>query len=123
MDREELINSQLEGVNAAILIDDVIGGDGSEIYVEFKGRSSRFKINEELGYSINKWIKELPKIATFEIEEIMKKYDVTLKEIAELLEDEELMVIDNIEEWVKTYNKQDAFLPIETIDKMIEGNE
>lgn len=55
--KESLMNSQLKLVNEAILIDDVIGGDGSEIYVEFKSKSSRFIVNEELANSINKWIK------------------------------------------------------------------
>lgn len=33
------------------------------------------------------------------------------------------MEIYNIEKWVKVYNKQDAFLPIDVIDRIMEGNE
>ncbi|MDX4062197.1 hypothetical protein Q6A90_07420 [Aliarcobacter skirrowii] len=122
MDREELINQQLEVVNAAILIDDVIGGDRSEVYVEYKGRSSRFDVNEILGSNINKWIENLPMITITEIVEVMNKHNVTLEKTSEILKDEELMKINDVEKWVKVYNNQDAFLPTDVIDRMVEVN-
>lgn len=121
-EREHLINSQLKLVKEAILIDEVIDGDGSEVYVEFKGRSSRFIVNAELGNSINRWIDNLQVITINEIEQIMKKYNVSLKKIAELLEDVELMEISNIYDWVKKYNNQDYFLDRDTIDRIVKGN-
>ena len=96
-EQQELIDAQLIKVKEPILIDNVIGGDNTEVYVEFKGRSSRFLINGELGSSINKWIENLPVITINEIQQIMNKYNVSLEKISELLEDEELMEIKNIE--------------------------
>jgi len=122
MDREKLIEKQLKIVNKAILIDDIIGGNGSEVYVEFKGRSSRFDVNEELGNNINKWLDNLPEITVNEIKEVMDKYNISLEKISELLEDEELIKIENIEEWVNTYNEQDDFLTIDVIDRIIKVN-
>ena len=52
----------------------------------------------------------------------MSKYNVSLEKISELLEDEELIKIENIEEWVNTYNEQDDFLSIKTIDRIVEIN-
>lgn len=120
--KQKLIDSQLLIVKEAILIDNVIGGDNTEVYVEFKGRSSRFLINEELGDSINKWIDNLPVITINEIEQIMNKYNVSLEKISELLEDEELMEIKSIDIWVKKYNNHDCFLPIDVIDRILEVN-
>ena len=120
--QQELINSQLLIVKEPILIENVINGDNTEVYVEFKGRSSRFLINEELGNSINTWLNNLPVITVNEIKEVMNKYNISLEKISELLEDEELMRIENIEEWVNTYNAQDCFLPIDVIDRIIEIN-
>jgi len=122
MDREKLIEKQLKIVNKAILIDDIIGGNGSEVYVEFKGRSSRFDVNEELGNNINKWLDNLPEITVNEIKEVMDKYNISLEKISELFEDEELIKIENIEEWVNTYNEQDDFLTIDVIDRIIKVN-
>ena len=119
---QDLINKQLELVHEPILIDNVIGGDNTEVYVEFKGRSSRFFINEELGNNINKWLDNLPVITVQELENLMKKRDVTLVQLSELLEDEELMDIKNIDEWVKKYNNDDCFLPIEVLDRTLEVN-
>jgi hypothetical protein len=120
--QQELINSQLLMVKEPILIENVINGDNTKVYVEFKGRSSRFLINEELGNSINTWLNNLPVITVNEIKEVMNKYNISLAKISELLEDEELMRIENIEEWVNTYNNQDCFLPIDVIDRIIEVN-
>lgn len=119
---QDLINKQLELVHKPILIDNVIGGDNTEVYVEFKGRSSRFFINEELGNSINIWIDNFTLISVNEVKELMNKYEVSLEKISEILEDEELMEIKNIKEWVNTYNEQDCFLPIEVIDRVVEVN-
>jgi hypothetical protein len=120
--QQELINSQLMIVKEPILIDNIIGGDNTEVYVEFKGRSSRFLINEELGCSINIWIDKLPIITSTEIQQIMNKYNVSLEKISELLEDEELMEIKNINDWVEKYNNHDCFLPLEVIDRILEVN-
>ena len=120
--QQELINSQLLIVKEPILIEDVINGDNTEVYVEFKGRSSRFLINEELGNSINTWLNNLPVITVNEMKEVMNKYNISLEKISELLEDEELMRIENIEEWVNTYNEQDDFLPIDVINRIVEVN-
>ena len=122
MNRETLINEQLKVVRKPISIDDVIGGDGSEVYVEFKGRSSRFNVNEDLGNNINSWLDNLPVITVDEVEELMNKYNVSLEKISDLLEDEELMKIESIEEWVKIYNEQDDFLPIDVIDRIVGVN-
>lgn len=120
--QQELINSQLLIVKEPILIENVINGDNTEVYVEFKGRSSRFLINEELGNSINTWLNNLPVITVNEMKEVMNKYNISLEKISELLEDEELIKIENIEEWVNTYNEQDDFLSIDVIDRIIEVN-
>jgi hypothetical protein len=120
--QQELINSQLLIVKEPILIENVINGDNTEVYVEFKGRSSRFLINEKLGNSINTWLNNLPVITVNEMKEVMNKYNISLEKISELLEDEELIKIENIEEWINTYNEQDDFLSIETIDRIIEVN-
>lgn len=120
--QQELINSQLLIVKESILIENVIDGDNTEVYVEFKGRSSRFLINEELGNSINSWLNNLPVITVNEMKEVMNKYNISLEKISELLEDEELIKIENIEEWVNTYNEQDDFLSIDVIDRIIEVN-
>ncbi len=120
--QQKLINSQLMIVKEPILIDNVIGGDNTEVYVEFKGRSSRFLINDELGDSINKWIDNLPVITINEIEQIMNKYNVSLEKISELLEDEKLMEIKSIDIWVQKYNNHDCFLPIDVIDRILEVN-
>lgn len=120
--QQELINLQLLMVKEPILIENVINGDNTEVYVEFKGRSSRFLINEELGNSINTWLNNLPVITVNEMKEIMNKYNISLEKISELLEDEELIKIENIEEWINTYNEQDCFLPIDVIDRIIEVN-
>lgn len=120
--QQELINSQLLIVKEPILIENVINGDNTEVYVEFKGRSSRFLINEELGNSINIWLNNLPVITVNEIKEVMNKYKISLGKISELLEDEELIKIENIEEWVNTYNEQDDFLSIDVIDRIVEVN-
>ena len=120
--QQKLINSQLMIVKEPILIDNVIGGDNTEVYVEFKGRSSRFLINGELGSSINKWIENLPVITINEIQQIMNKYNVSLEKISELLEDEQLMEIKNIEKWVEKYNNHDCFLSIGVIDKVLKSN-
>lgn len=122
MDREKLIEEQLKIVKEAILIDDIIGGDGSEIYVEFKGRSSRFSVNEELASNINKWLDDLPVVTVEQLSFLMKKRNVTLSLISEILEDDELIKIENIVDWVNVYNEQDNFLPIDVIDRMVEVN-
>ena len=49
------------------------------------------------------------------MKEVMNKYAISLEKISELLEDEELIEIINIEEWVNSYSEQDDFLSIETI--------
>ena len=120
--QQELINSQLLIVKESILIENVIDGNNTEVYVEFKGRSSRFLINEELGNSINTWLNNLTVITVNEMKEVMDKYNISLEKISELLEDEELIKIENIEEWVNTYNEQDDFLSIDVIDRIIEVN-
>lgn len=122
MNKQNLMNKQLEQVDKPILIDNVIGVDNKEVYVEFKGRSSRFLINEELGESINKWIDNLPMITINEMKLIMNKYNVSLGKISELLEDEELMKIQDIDKWVEKYNQDDCFLPINIIDRILEVN-
>ncbi|KAB7886420.1 hypothetical protein GA417_05580 [Poseidonibacter ostreae] len=101
-EREELINSQLKLVEETILIVDIIGGDNSKVYVEFKGRSSRFIVNE--------------------IEEIMNIYDISLERISEILEDDKLIEIKNIDDSVKKYNDQDYFLNSNTIGRIVGVN-
>ena len=116
-----LIDEQLSKVNAPIFINDVIG-DESRCVVSFKGRTTNFIYDENLGDNINEWLNNLPVITVNEIKEVMNKYKISLEKISELLEDEELIKIENIEEWVNTYNEQDDFLSIETIDRIVEVN-
>lgn len=52
----------------------------------------------------------------------MNKYKISLEKISELLEDEELIKIENIEDWVRFYNEQDDFLPVDVIDRIVEVN-
>lgn len=119
--KQVLIDEQLSKVNAPISINDVIG-DENKCVVSFKGRTTNFIYNEKLGDNINSWLDNLPIITINEIKEVMNKYSVSLEKISELLEDEELIKIKNIEEWVNLYNEQDCFLPIETIDRIVEVN-
>ena len=66
-----MLNEKIFGlVKESILIENVIDGNNTEVYVEFKGRSSRFLINEELGNSINKWLNNLTVITVNEIKEV-----------------------------------------------------
>lgn len=119
--KEVLIDEQLSKVNAPIFINDVIG-DESRCVVTFKGRTTNFIYDENLGDNINTWLNNLPVITVNEMKEVMNKYNVSLEKISELFEDEELMEIKNIEKWVNTYNDQDDFLSIETIDRIVEVN-
>ena len=119
--KEALIDEQLSKVNAPIFINDVIG-DESRCIVTFKGRTTNFIYDENLGDNINTWLNNLPVITVNEMKEVMNKYNISLGKISELLEDEELIKLENIEEWVNTYNEQDCFLPIETIDRIVEVN-
>ncbi len=119
--KEALIDEQLSKVNAPIFINDVIG-DESRCIVTFKGRTTNFIYDENLGDNINTWLNNLPVITVNQIKEVMNKYKISLEKISELLEDEELIKIENIEEWVNTYNEQDDFLSIETIDRIVEIN-
>ena len=119
--KEALIDEQLLKVNAPIFINDVIG-DENKCVVSFKGRSTNFIYDENLGDNINTWLNNLPVITVNEIKEVMNKYNISLGKISELLEDEELIKIENIEEWVNTYNEQDDFLSIKTIDRIVEIN-
>ncbi len=119
--RQVLIDEQLSKVNTPIFINDVIG-DESKCVVAFKGRTTNFIYDENLGDNINIWLNNLPVITVNEIKEVMNKYNISLEKISELLEDEELIKIENIEEWVNTYNEQDDFLSIETIDRIVEVN-
>lgn len=48
-----LLDAQLIDVNYPILINDLIGGDGTEVYVEFKGRGIRFKLDKNAFLPIN----------------------------------------------------------------------
>lgn len=119
--KQVLIDEQLSKVNAPIFINDVIG-DESRCVVAFKGRTTNFIYDENLGDNINTWLNNLPIITVNEIKEVMNKYKISLEKISELLEDEELIKIENIEQWVNTYNEQDCFLPINVIDRIIEVN-
>ena len=119
--KQVLIDAQLSKVNAPILINDVIG-DESKCVVAFKGRTTNFIYDENLGDNINTWLNNLPVITVNEIKKVMNKYNISLEKISELLEDEELIKIQNIEEWVALYNEQDCFLPIDVIDRVIEVN-
>jgi predicted patatin/cPLA2 family phospholipase len=119
--KQVLIDEQLSKVNAPIFINDVIG-DESRCVVAFKGRTTNFIYDENLGDNINKWLNNLPLITVNEMKEVMNKYNISLEKISELLEDEELIKIENIEEWVNTYNEQDDFLSINVIDRIVEVN-
>ena len=118
--KQVLIDEQLSKVNAPIFINDVIG-DESRCVVSFKGRTTNFIYDENLGDNINSWLNNLPVITVNEIKEVMNKYNVSLEKISELLEDEELIKIENVEEWVNLYNDQDCFLPIDVIDRIVCG--
>ena len=63
-------------------------------------------------------------ITVSEINEVLNKYNTTLRNIAELLEDDndELIAIDDVAVWVETYNNQDCFLPIDIIDRIVAVN-
>lgn len=119
--KQVLIDEQLSKVNAPISINDVIG-DENKCVVSFKGRTTNFIYDEKLGDNINSWLDNLPIITVNEITEVMNKYSVSLEKISELLEDEKLIRIENIEEWVNLYNEQDCFLPIDVIDRMVGVN-
>lgn len=119
--KQVLIDEQLSKVNAPISINDVIG-DENKCVVSFKGRTTNFIYDEKLGENINSWLDNLPVITVNEIKEVMNKYSVSLEKISELLEDEKLIKIKNIEEWVNLYNQQDCFLPIDVIDRIVEVN-
>ena len=119
--KEALIDEQLLKVNAPIFINDVIG-DENKCVVSFKGRTTNFIYDENLGDNINTWLDNLPVITVNEIKEVMNKYNISLEKISELLEDEELIKIENIEDWVNIYNEQDDFLSIDVIDRIIEVN-
>ena len=119
--KEVLIDEQLSKVNAPIFINDVIG-DESKCVVSFKGRTTNFIYDENLGDNINTWLNNLPVITVNEMKEVMNKYNISLGKISELLEDEELIKIENIEKWVNTYNEQDCFLPIDVIDRIVKVN-
>ena len=112
--KQVLIDEQLSKVNAPISINDVIG-DENKCVVLFKGRTTNFIYDENLGDNINTWLNNLPVITVNEMKEVMNKYNISLEKISELLEDEELIKIENIEEWVNSYSEQDDFLSIETI--------
>jgi predicted patatin/cPLA2 family phospholipase len=119
--KQVLIDEQLSKVNTPISINDVIG-DENKCVVSFKGRTTNFIYDENLGDNINSWLDNLPVITVNEIKEIMNKYNISLEKISELLEDEELIKIENIEEWVNLYNEQDCFLPIDVINRILEVN-
>jgi hypothetical protein len=119
--KQVLIDEQLSKINVPISLNDVIGNE-NKCVVSFKGRTTNFIYDEKLGENINSWLDNLPVITVNEIKEVMNKYSVSLEKISELLEDEELIKIENMEEWVNLYNKQDCFLPIETIDRIVEVN-
>lgn len=119
--KQVLIDEQLSKVNAPISINDVIG-DENKCVVSFKGRTTNFIYDEKLGDDINSWLNNLPIITVTEIKKVMNKYNVSLEKISELLEDEKLIKIENVEEWVKIYNEQDCFLPIDVIDRIVEVN-
>lgn len=99
-----------------------LSGDASKSVVTYKGRSLNFYYDENLAENVNKWLDNLPAITVKELEVVLKKNGVTLREIAATLEDKELMEIDDIEQWVKIYNDDDYFLSINTIDHMMKIN-
>lgn len=119
--KQVLIDEQLSKINAPIFINDVIG-DECRCVVTFKGRTTNFIHDENLGDNINSWLNNLPVITVNEIKEVMNKYNISLGKISELLEDEELKKIENVEKWVRVYNKQDDFLPVDVIDRIVEVN-
>jgi predicted patatin/cPLA2 family phospholipase len=119
--KQILIDEQLLKIDASISINDVIG-DENKCVVSFKGRTTNFIYDEKLGDNINTWLNNLSVITVNEIKEVMNKYNVSLGKISELLEDEELIKIENIEEWVNAYNEQNCFLPIDVIDRILEIN-
>lgn len=119
--KQVLIDEQLSKVNAPIFINDVIG-DKNKCVVSLKGRTTNFIYDENLGDNINSWLNNLPVITVNEIKEVMNKYNISLEKISELLEDEELIKIENVEEWVNLYNDQDCFLPIDVIDRIVGVN-
>ena len=47
---------------------------------------------------------------------------MTLNDISQCLEDEELSQISDVERWVNVYNNQDDFLPIESIERIVKSN-
>ena len=100
--KQVLIDEQLSKVDASISINDVIE-DENKCVVSFKGRTTNFIYNEKLGDNINIWLNNLPVITVNEIKEVMNKYNVSLEKVSELLEDEELIKIENIEDWVNIY--------------------
>jgi hypothetical protein len=119
--KQVLIDEQLSKVNAPISINDVIGNE-NKCVISFKGRTTNFIYDEKLGDNINSWLDNLPVITVNEIKELMNKHSISLKKISELLEDEKLVKIENVEEWVNLYNEQDCFLPIDVIDRIVEVN-
>ena len=119
--KQVLIDEQLSKVNEPIFINDVVG-DESRCVVTFKGRTTNFIYDENLGDNINTWLDNLPVITVNEVKEVLNKYNISLEKISELLEDEELIKIKNIEEWVNTYNEQDCFLSVDVIDRIVEVN-
>ena len=119
--KQILINQQILLIKKPISIDD-FQGDNSKCVVSYKGRCANFKYDSYLAKNVNNWLDNLPKITIEELKYILIQRDVSLKDIAEILEDEELSRVENIEEWVRIYNNQDDFLPIEIIDRMMETN-
>ena len=119
--KQVLIDEQLSKINAPIFINDVVG-DESRCVVTFKGRTTNFIYDENLGDNINTWLDNLPVITVNEVKEVLNKYNISLEKISELLEDEELIKIKNIEEWVNTYNEQDCVLSVDVIDRIVEVN-
>ena len=119
---ESIIEKHLKNIKQPILINDVIGGDGSEVYVEFKGRGSRFTINDQLSININSWLDNLPKISIDDIQDLMTKYQVSLNDISQCLEDEESSQISDVERWVNVYNNQDDFLSVDSIERIVKSN-
>jgi predicted patatin/cPLA2 family phospholipase len=119
--KQVLIDEQLSKINVPISINDIIG-DENKCVVSFKGRTTNFIYDEKLGENINSWLDNLPVITVNEIKEVMNKYSVSLEKISELLEDEKLIKIKNIEEWVNLYNEEDSFLPIDVIARIVKVN-
>lgn len=119
--KQTLIDEQLSKVNVPISINNVIDNE-NKCVVSFKGRTINFIYDKNLGDNINSWLDNLPVITVAEIKEVMNKYNISLEKISELLEDEELIKIGNIGEWVNIYNEQDCFLPIDVIDRMVGVN-